>query len=103
MSDHDDILEIDEQRRDVVRSLSAIAGMTALAGLVRSEMALAQDDESELLPNGLPRSSLSAEPAVVEFDRPLDLTDPSDAWYAKIKATNNLAGAKTYVPMFSRA
>ncbi|MDE0455435.1 MAG: hypothetical protein OXJ63_09040 [Gammaproteobacteria bacterium] len=103
MSDHDDNLEINEQRRDVVRSLSAIAGMTALAGLVRTEMALAQDDESDLLPNGLPRSSLSAEPAVVEFDRPLDLTDPSDAWYAKIKATNNLAGVKTYVPMFSRA
>ena len=78
MSDNEETPGIDEQRRDVVRSLSAIAGMTALAGLVRSEMALAQDEESDLLPNGLPRSSLSAEPAVVEFDRPLDLTDPED-------------------------
>ena len=103
MSDTNDLPEINEQRRDVVRSLSAIAGMTALSGLVRSEMARAQEEESDLLPNGLPRSSATAEPAVVEFDRPLDLTDPSDAWYAKIKATNNLAGAKTYVPMFSRA
>ena len=93
---------INEDRRDVVRSLSAIAGMAALSGLVRPKAAAAADADSDLLPNGLPRAAATGEPAVVEFDRPFDLTDPRDAWYAKIKATNNLAGEKTYVPMFSR-
>ena len=95
--------KVSEQRRDVVRSLSAIAGIAAFSGLVGPKTAAAQDAGSELLPNGLPRAAATGEPAVVNFDRPFGMSDPLEAWYAKIKATNNLAGAKTYVPMFSRA
>ena len=65
--------------------------------------AAAQDSGSDFLPNGLPRAAATGEPAVVNFDRPFDLSDPLEARYTKIKATNNLAGEKTYVPMFSRA
>ena len=95
--------EINEQRRDVVRSLSAVAGMAALSGLIGPKTAAAKDAGSDLLPNGLPRAAATGQPAVVNFDRPFDISDPLEAWYAKIKATNNLAGEKTYVPMFSRA
>ncbi|MEM1261402.1 MAG: hypothetical protein AAGH76_03320 [Pseudomonadota bacterium] len=91
------------ERRDILKSVSAVAGLTALAGaLGPTRPALAQAAAGDTLPNGLPRSSLTAEPAVVDFDRPLDLSNLSDAWYAKIKATNNLRGAKSYVAMFSR-
>ena len=95
--------EINEHRREAVRSLSAVAGMAAVSGLARPKTAAAQDAGSDLLPNGQPRATATGEPAVVNFERPFDMSDPREAWYAKIKVTNNLAGEKTYVPMFSRA
>ncbi len=40
---------------------------------------------------------------LIDARAPFDLDDPSDNWAAVMKVTNNLVGAKAYIPMFTRS
>jgi hypothetical protein len=41
-------------------------------------------------------------PGIIEARGPFDLRDPMQNWFALMRTTNNLVGARTYVPMFMR-
>ena len=43
------------------------------------------------------------EPGVIDFTPPFDMSNALQNWYSTMKMTNNLIGAKTYIPMFTRA
>jgi hypothetical protein len=95
-----DAVELD--RRAIVAGLSGV--MTALGGLhLGAGPAQAQSNAaSSTLPGYLPPEAWKAEPGVIGGKPPFDLKDPMQNWFALMKTTNNLVGARTYVPMFMR-
>lgn len=92
---HDEHASID--RRMVLAGLGGL-----LAGGTLGSPSLLASDQSGSLPGYLPEEAWKGEPAVMSGRAPFDLSDPMQNWFALMKSTNNLVGARTYVPMFMR-
>lgn len=90
------------ERRTVLRGFGALVGASMAGSAFLSEEACAQQRESGLMNRGLTQEELRGTPYVFEDQGPFDMDDPYSSRVATFKITNNLIGAKTYVPMFSR-
>jgi hypothetical protein len=83
------------------RVLLASVGLLA-AGL--AHRAAAQEAASSTsLPPSFKSGFATGPKGIIEARAPFDLANPRENWYALMKTTNNLVGARTYVPMFLRA
>jgi hypothetical protein len=83
------------------RTLLASVGLVA-AGFAGG--AAAQDKASSAsLPSSFRGRFGTGPKGIIRGRAPFDLTQPLQNWYALMKTTNNLVGARTYVPMFLRA
>jgi hypothetical protein len=93
----------ESHRRALLAQVGSIFGTVALgSGVAQAEM---QSDPS--IPPPLPASFgkhgiPAGEPGVIDARAPFDLSVPMQNWFAMIKSTNNLVGARTYVPMVMR-
>ena len=90
------------------RSLLKTAGVAGALGPVMMGMSFggAQAQEDEIISSDdLPKhfGEKKGTPGVVDFTPPFNLKDPLENWYATLKISNNLIGAKTYVPMYTRS
>lgn len=89
------------------RSLLQRFGAAGALGPIMMSTAVTQAEAQEepiYSSTDLPKDfgDAKGEPGVVDFAPPFDMKDALENWYATLKITNNLVGAKTYVPMMSR-
>jgi hypothetical protein len=89
-------------RRSILAGLGGLMGALGAVSLGSDDAAAQSNAASSTLPGYLPKEAWDAAPGVIDGKPPFTLTDPMQNWYALMKTTNNLVGARTYVPMFMR-
>ena len=95
-------LQTEIERRRLLKGFGALMGASLVGSAFISEQAYAQQAASGLMNRSLSQKELQGEPFVFDEHGPFDMDDSQGNYAATFKITNNLIGAKTYVPMFSR-
>ena len=101
--DFEPTANVDLDRRSLLKTAGAAGALGSLMMGMPITEAEAQEDpvySSTDLPKVF--EDKKGAPGIVDFTPPFDMKDALQNWYATLKISNNLIGAKTYVPMFTR-
>lgn len=92
-----------EGRRSALKSIGGLVGLGVATSLAVGGRAFGQQEASGLSNRSFSQKELQGVPWVAPKFGNFNLRDPFENRLAAMKATNNLIGEKTYVPMISRA
>ena len=104
MHDGNQTVEMELDRRSLLKTFGVAGALGPL--MMSSAVTEARaEDEPIISSTDLPShfGDKKGEPGVIDFTPPFDMSNALQNWYSTMKITNNLIGAKTYVPMFTRS
>ena len=91
------------ERRSALKTLGGLMGLGIATSFAMGGRVAAQQEASGLANRSFSQKELQGKPWIPSKLGNFNLRDPWENRLAAMKATNNLIGAKTYVPMISRA